>query len=207
VIGTGKPWYGQIIWKFHWAILYKFNIAISVVNGPFFCWMGLWDYGPWPPPHPDHCIKVNMQTYKYLDFMILFNMIMEHEYFVWLWVSLVSNNGNSIMCSVLDQISNFNICIICLMMLNGADFNHFHLVSLLNIQSVITSQTLHHTYWIKQQGINNKCFGNCYISITRLNISGCPVVSDELIREPQMLYSDEACVWFRNVVPVKASLT
>ncbi len=28
--------------KFEWAILSQFNIAISVVNGPFFCWMGLW---------------------------------------------------------------------------------------------------------------------------------------------------------------------
>ncbi len=24
--------------KFQWVILFKFNIAISVVNGPFFCW-------------------------------------------------------------------------------------------------------------------------------------------------------------------------
>ncbi len=34
--------------KFQWAILSQFNIAISVVNGPFFCWMGLWTMAPTP---------------------------------------------------------------------------------------------------------------------------------------------------------------
>ncbi len=40
--------------KFQRAILSKFNISISVVNGPFFCWMGLWphpSYNTGAPPH------------------------------------------------------------------------------------------------------------------------------------------------------------
>ncbi len=34
--------------KIQWAILSKFNIAISVVNGPFL--FVDWVYGPWPHP-------------------------------------------------------------------------------------------------------------------------------------------------------------
>ena len=39
--------------KFQWAILTQFNIGISVVNGPFSFWMGLW---PMAPPHPNYCL-------------------------------------------------------------------------------------------------------------------------------------------------------
>ncbi len=39
--------------KFHWAILSKFNIAISVVNGPFFCNMCQWFMSPC---YPNYCI-------------------------------------------------------------------------------------------------------------------------------------------------------
>ncbi len=57
VIGMGKSWYGPFsfftnkIEKFQWAILSKLNIAISVVNGPFFCSMCQW---PMTPHYPNH---------------------------------------------------------------------------------------------------------------------------------------------------------
>ncbi len=59
--------------KFQWTILSKFNISISVVNVPFFCWMRLWPMAPqysshwcigillWPmaPQHSSHwCIGI-----------------------------------------------------------------------------------------------------------------------------------------------------
>ncbi len=38
VIGMGKSWYGPFSFL---LILFKFNIAISVFNGPFFCGMSV----------------------------------------------------------------------------------------------------------------------------------------------------------------------
>ncbi len=40
--------------KFQGVILSKFDIAISVVNGPFFCSMC---WRPIPPHYPNHCIE------------------------------------------------------------------------------------------------------------------------------------------------------
>ncbi len=49
VIGMSKKWYGHfpfllIKLKFQWPILSKFNISISVVNGPFYCSMCQWPH-------------------------------------------------------------------------------------------------------------------------------------------------------------------
>ncbi len=42
--------------KFQWAILSQFNIAISAVNGPFFCS---------PAPHyPNHCLRLLLSVIK-----------------------------------------------------------------------------------------------------------------------------------------------
>ncbi len=38
--------------KFQWVILYKLNISILVVNGPFFCSICQW---PMVPHYPNHC--------------------------------------------------------------------------------------------------------------------------------------------------------
>ncbi len=40
--------------KFQWAIISKFNIAYSVVNGPFFCSMCRW---PMVPHYPNHWLS------------------------------------------------------------------------------------------------------------------------------------------------------
>ncbi len=42
--------------KFQWAIISKFNIALSVVNVVIFHWVELW---PMVSPDPNHC-KIDM---------------------------------------------------------------------------------------------------------------------------------------------------